>query len=74
MNWGKWETSKVIKQCDGCNELINVDDTYLLAKFAMKDEGTNVSRLFAMNLCVACVDDFESTAQAIQDMNNNDTV
>ena len=66
MNWGKWEKSKITKPCDGCSDHINKGDTYLLAKFSLPDEGTNVSRLFSMNLCVNCVSDFEHVTNQIK--------
>ena len=67
MNWGRWEKSKAIKPCDGCSELIKIGDKYLLAKFSLPDEGTNVSRFFSINLCIYCIADFEDTVKKVED-------
>lgn len=63
MNWGRWEKSKAIKRCDGCSNFIKIADKYLLAKFSLKDEGTNITRFFSINLCFRCVSDFEDSTK-----------
>lgn len=77
MHVGKWETSNVSKECSGCSVTIMPKSKYMLAKFTLDKEDSNLSRLVTLFLCEQCIQDFSDfvddsgmTDKAIEVANN----